>query len=89
MASSIIHYAIACELIKRRHFKSPDRLKLGSILADAGYNGNSHMKIAVAGGHKKTYDLDGYRNTYGESMKQDDLYLGYYLHLIQDIIYRH
>ena len=89
MASSIIHYAITCELIKRRQFDNPDRLKLGSILVDSGYNGNSHMKISVAGGHKKTYDLDGYRMTYGELMKRDDLYLGYYLHLIQDLIYRH
>ncbi len=89
MASNIIHYAITCELIKRRQFDNPDRLKLGSILVDAGYNGNSHMKISVAGGHKNTYDLDGYRITYGELMKQDDLYLGYYLHLIQDFIYRH
>lgn len=89
MASSIIHYAITCELIKRRQFNNPDRLKLGSILVDSGYNGNSHMKISVAGGHKKTYDLEGFRSIYGELMKQDDLYLGYYLHLIQDIMYRH
>lgn len=89
MASSIIHYAITCELINRRQFNNPDRLKLGSILVDAGFDGNSHMKVAVAGGHKKTYDLDSYRSIYGELMKQDDLYLGYYLHLIQDIVYRH
>lgn len=89
MASSIIHYAITCELIKRRQFNNPDRLKLGSILVDSGYNVNSHMKISVAGGHKNTYDLDGYKSIYGELMKQDDLYLGYYLHLIQDILYRH
>lgn len=89
MALSIIHYAITCELIKRRQFNNPDRLKLGSILVDSGYNGNSHMKISVAGGHKNTYDLDGYKSIYGELMKQDDLYLGYYLHLIQDILYRH
>lgn len=89
MASSIIHYAITCELIKRRQFNNPDRLKLGSILVDSGYNGNSHMKISVAGGHKNTYDLDGYKSIYGELMKQDDLYLGYYLHFIQDILYRH
>lgn len=89
MASSIMHYAITCELIKRKQFKNPDRLKLGSILVDAGYNGNSHMKISVAGGHKNTYDFDGFRNKFGMLMEQDDLYLGYYLHLIQDIIYRH
>lgn len=89
MASSIIHYAITCELIKRRQFHNPDRLKLGSILVDYGYDGNSHMKISVAGGNKRTYDFDGFRDKFGELMKQDDLYLGYYLHLIQDIIYRH
>ena len=89
MASSIVHYAITCELIKKRHFNNPGRLKLGSVLADAGYNGNSHMKISVAGGHKKTYDFEGYRKMYGGLMKKDDMYLGYYLHLVQDVIYRH
>ncbi len=89
MASSIVHYAITCELIKKRHFNNPGRLKLGSVLADAGYNGNSHMKISVAGGHKRTYNFEGYRKMYGELMKKDDLYLGYYLHLVQDVIYRH
>lgn len=89
MASSIIHYAITCELIKKRKFSNPDRLKLGAILVDAGFNGNSHMKIPVAGGHKKTYDFDGYRKMFGELIKSDDLYLGYYLHLVQDTIHRH
>lgn len=89
MASSIIHYAIICELIKKRQFNNPDRLRFGSILVDAGYNGNSHLKISVAGGHKKTYDFNGFRSMYGKLMKEDDLYLGYYLHLVQDVIYRH
>ena len=90
MASSIIHYAITCEIIKKRKFKNPDRLKLGAVLPDAGCNyGNSHMKIIVAGGQKKTYDFDGYRKLFGKLMKTDDLYLGYYLHLVQDVIYRH
>ena len=89
MASSIIHYAITCELNGKRQFKDRQRLILGSVLADAGYNGNSHLKIPVAGGHKRTYDLDGYRKMFGSLMREDDLYLGYYLHLIQDIIYRH
>ena len=89
MASSIIHYAITCELIKKRKFNNPNRLKFGAIVADAGFNGNSHMKIPVAGGHKRTYDFDGYREMFGELMKTDDLYLGYFLHLVQDMIYRH
>ena len=89
MASSVIHYAITSELIKQRHFNDPDRLKLGSVLPDAGYNGNSHMKISVSGGHKKTYDFESFRREYGELLNRDDLYLGYYLHLIQDVVHRH
>lgn len=90
MASSIIHYAITCEIIKKRKFRNPDRLKLGAVLPDAGCNyGNSHMKITIAGGQKKTYDFEGYRKLFGNLMKTDDLYLGYYLHLVQDVVYRH
>lgn len=90
MASGIIHYAITDELIRRREFKNPERLKLGSVLVDycAG-KGNSHLKIPVAGGHKRTYDFEKFRSVYGDLMKTDDLYLGYYLHLVQDILFRH
>ena len=90
MASSIIHYAITCEIIKKRKFENPDRLKLGAVLPDAGCDyDSSHMKITVAGGQKKTYDFEGYRKLFGDLMKTDDLYLGYYLHLVQDVVYRH
>ena len=34
-------------------------------------------------------DFELFRSKYGELMKTDDLYLGYYLHLVQDICYRH
>lgn len=89
MASSIIHLAITNELIKQMEFKNPDRLKFGSIVADVGYNGNSHLKIAVDEGRKKTYDLEKFREIFAEKLKSDDLYVGYYLHLVQDILYRH
>ncbi len=89
MASSVIHYAITDELIRRRQFKDSLRLKLGSVLPDAGVGGNSHMKITIDDGHRKTYDFEGYRKMFGDLMKEDDLYLGYYLHLIQDVVFRH
>lgn len=89
MASSIIHYAITNEIIKARGFDNPARLRLGAILPDFGYQGNSHLKISVAGGHKRTYDFEGFREMFGERMRKDELYLGYYLHLVQDILFRH
>ena len=65
MASSIVHLAITSELARRISFKDTNRLKFGSIVVDAGVggnkNGNSHMKINVQDGRKKTYDFDRYR----------------------------
>ncbi len=89
MASSIVHLAIVSELIKMLDFSDPDRLKFGAVVADAGVKGNSHLKINVMDDKKKTYDLDGFRAMFGKKMLTDDLYLGYYLHLVQDALYRH
>ena len=36
----------------------------------------------------RTYDLTGFRKQYGAALKRDPLYLGYYLHLIQDLMFR-
>lgn len=88
MASSVIHYAIINEIIRSRSFDNPGRLCLGAVLPDYGYQGNSHLKIPVAGGHKRTYDFEKFREMFGELMRTDELYLGYYLHLVQDILFR-
>ena len=93
MASSIVHLAITNELTKVIDFSDSARLKFGAVVVDAGAGGNqygnTHMKIFVEDGKKKTYNLDRYREMFGERMLTDDLYLGYYLHLVQDALYRH
>ena len=92
MASSIIHFAITNELTKRLSFADAGRLKFGAVVVDAGVggnrNGNAHMKVNVLDGKKKTYDFDRYREMFETRMLKDDLYMGYYLHLIQDVLYR-
>lgn len=93
MASRIIHLAIIEKIKSKINVKDINRLKLGSILPDA-YNENcstnvSHLKIDTCNGTKKTYDLNYFRDVYGEQMRSDDLYLGYYLHLIQDMAFRY
>ncbi len=50
--------------------------------------GNSHLKKKICENTRYTYDLEIFREQYGAYMKKDDLYLGYYLHLIQDMLYR-
>ncbi|MCR4642377.1 MAG: hypothetical protein K5697_10155 [Lachnospiraceae bacterium] len=93
MASSIIHLAITNELTKQLTFSDVARLKFGAVVVDAGVGGNqysnTHLKINVQDGKKRTYDLDRYRELFGDRMLTDDLYMGYYLHLVQDSLYRH
>ncbi len=91
MASRLLHLAVAEKLMKQFPIKDINRFRLGSILPDA-YNSafsksDSHLKILVCGKSKKTYDLDGYLLKFIDKM-DDELYLGYYMHLIQDLVFR-
>lgn len=97
MASRILHLAVAEQIIKQIPIKQKDRFRIGSILPDAYRNdcGNpeiprsaSHLKIFLCGNSKKTFDLGTYCSLFGKKMKEDELYLGYYLHLIEDLIFR-
>ena len=88
MASSMIHLAITNCLAEKMEFKDLSRLRLGSILPDGAVRGNSHLKISICGDTRFTYDLEFFRSRYGEQIKTDDLYLGYYLHLVQDTFFR-
>ena len=88
MASRIIHLAITDCISQKYRYKDKNRLELGSILPDAAASGNSHLKINISDGMKKTYDLTGFRSVFLSEMLQDDLYLGYYLHLVQDLYFR-
>lgn len=88
MASSMIHLAIAQGLLNVRAFRDPARLRLGVILPDGATGGNSHLKQSICNGTRFHYDLEFYREHYGTQMQVDDLYLGYYLHLVQDTFFQ-
>ncbi len=88
MASSMIHLAVVQEMMKEVSFHDIARLRLGVILPDGVVEGNSHLKKEICGNTRYTYDLEAFREQYGVYMKNDDLYLGYYLHLVQDMLYR-
>ena len=84
MASSMIHLAITKGLTEERETKALERLFLGSILPDGAVSGNSHLKKCLTD-NDFTYDLEFFRTRFGEQMQKDPLYLGYYLHLVQDL----
>lgn len=92
MASRILHLAVAEKIIEQIPIQEQNRFRLGILLPDAYRAGvstaDSHFKIPICGGSKKTYDLQRFRDTFKDKLKTDVLYLGYYLHLIQDLVFR-
>lgn len=92
MASTIMHMVITELAAKAVSIQNTERLLLGAVLPDAYTDGvpkkKSHLDRYICGNAKKTYDLTGFRKHFEAEMKTDNLYLGYYLHLIQDLIYR-
>lgn len=93
MASRIMHLAIANEIAKEIEIEDMNRFRLGSILPDAYAKGlgtaTSHLKIKINNNTQNTYRLAWFREEYKSEMQQDSLYMGYYMHLIQDILFRH
>ncbi len=92
MASRIMHYAIAKRIAQSCKVENFNRLLFGELLPDAYSGGkgtfDSHLKISVCGGSKKTCDLDKFRALFSRELREDDLYRGYYLHLVQDLCFR-
>ncbi len=90
MASRVMHLAVAHALTARRRFKDPQAFLLGALLPDAPRpreNARASHFVSTRG-DKRTYDLEEFRGLYGKKLAEEGLYLGYYLHLVQDIAYR-
>ena len=94
MPSRILHLAVTALLLDALPFRDPLRLRAGSVLPDAELlSGDPPVKIAhcpklLSGGKRKTLDLAGFRSRYADRLLDDDLVLGYYLHLCGDVIHR-
>lgn len=88
MASSLIHLAIGALL--RDEVTDFHRFSLGEVMPDAGCGAHhsAHMPKIICGGAKETFDLTLFCEEFSSELLSDDLYLGYYLHLVQDMIHR-
>lgn len=85
MASSLMHLAISEGLLGG--IARPRLFLLGSVLPDAASQ-SGHFRAVTADGALKYYDLAGFRAAYPDLAGGDDLALGYYMHLVQDMGYR-
>ena len=90
MASGIVHLAITKLVCESHDCKDRERLSFGVVLPDFAKDRQAaHLRAVVWGRNKRTYDLNRFRAEFGPQLLRDDLYLGYYLHLVQDVVHRH
>lgn len=87
MPSGMIHLAIANEIAKYKNIENKDRFFVGSLSPDSGNKDENHYKYALKDG-RKTYSLKNIRKDYSDEIKNDPLVLGYYLHVLTDVLFR-
>jgi len=92
MAQRTIHLLLGKIMLEQVKIKNPDRFLLGNVLPDAieslSLRNTSHFIKELEQEDKWYFDLYGFREQYGDLMVVDDLYLGYYMHLVEDTLYR-
>ena len=91
MASRLMHLAVAEMLLENENIRDAGRFRLGCILPDAKIDSDlrdaPHFQRLLPDG-MVTCGLKKYLELFGEKALRDDLYLGYYMHLIMDMVYR-
>lgn len=89
MASRIMHYVIADMLTKKIDIKDYNRFVFGALVPDISSHDDDSYAIAHISGSNEGKGIRGidwikFYNKYQSKMMNDDLYLGYYAHLIID-----
>ena len=95
MASRLMHLAACYGLEKQLGIKNKQRFRIGQILPDAVLHAdkqkvNTHFitHYAENGKKYKWFDQDAFYDKFKNEITGDELFLGYYFHLIQDNIFR-
>ena len=77
------------ETIQEIELKNKERFLLGSIMPDAykelKYRDKTHFANRTDGTY---FDFNLFREKFDRQMNEDNLYLGYYMHLVEDVFYR-
>ena len=93
MAQRTIHYLLGEELIPLG-IRDADRFRIGNLLPDAiedlVFRAQTHYQIdTVKGGKSLRFsDFERFRRDFSPLVETDGLYLGYYMHLVEDACYR-
>ena len=93
MAQRTVHYLLG-EILIREGVGDIDRFRVGNLLPDAytGYENRfrTHFvkDIQTEAGRVAFCDLESFYDRFRDRMQTDSLYLGYYMHLVEDACYR-
>ena len=87
-----MHLAIGKELLRHTGAENGERFLIGMLLPDAIITGDkktagTHYDVMTDSTHK-VMDFFRFYAEFEETILTDSLYLGYYLHLIEDCIFR-
>ena len=89
MAQRTIHYVFGEMIAKEISLENKERFLLGSIMPDAiegPDRDKSHFKVRTE--FHTCFDFEAFRARFLDKMLSDDLYMGYYMHLMEDAFYR-
>lgn len=93
MSQRTVHYALG-ERLLQCGVRDANRFRIGNLLPDAYEGGAEERRIThyirrVEGDELTRYcDFEAFRVRFDEKIRTDDLYLGYYMHLIEDALSR-
>ena len=91
MAQRTIHYLLGELMLRECPVHDRKRFLLGSILPDAfeelSQRALTHFSNRTVPGYMY-FDFDAFRERFCRKMAEDDLYLGYCMHLVEDNFYR-
>ena len=91
MAQRLVHYAIAKKVIEKNIIENEYNFVIGSLIPDCNEHTNEHHSFThnvVVNENEKTVDFNAFFERYREEILNNELYLGYYIHLITDALYR-
>ena len=93
MASSMMHYIISNQILKKYPDVDNNKFLFGATLGpDASSHDDGTYDIAHFGSvenDKKGIDWQKFEQKHGDKMLEDGFYLGYWCHLIQDAVWFH
>ena len=93
MAQRTIQYLLGEELLGLG-VKDVDRFRVGNLLPDAiedlVFRDLTHFQseVEIGGRRMRFSDFERFRREFAPLVETDGLYLGYYMHLIEDVCYR-